>query len=165
VRLTAFFVAAIVVSAPAVAQSWREYSYPDYSFSVAFPAEPKLETTSYRISNGSLAPARVYSVAEPNCALRMTVVELSGLQTQQDAEMSHAIKMLSQRGEVKLDLPHWVNSVSGRQLSVAGHDGSHSSIAIFYYEQRLYQIEGVALPSEVDGTADAIRFQQSLVFH
>jgi hypothetical protein len=49
-------------------------------------------------------------------------------------------------------------------LSIAGRDGSRSSIAVFYYQRRLYQIQGVALPSGGDATADAIRFQQSLVF-
>jgi hypothetical protein len=35
---------------------------------------------------------------------------------------------------------------------------------VFYWKQRLYQIEGVALPTGADATANAIRFQQSLIF-
>jgi hypothetical protein len=34
---------------------------------------------------------------------------------------------------------------------------------VFYHKRRLYQIEGTALAGN-DATADAIRFQQSLVF-
>jgi hypothetical protein len=37
-------------------------------------------------------------------------------------------------------------------------------VALFDYNGRLYQIEGKALPNENDGTADAIRFAQSLIF-
>ena len=67
-------------------------------------------------------------------------------------------------GEIKLDIPHRISRVYGRQLSIAGRDGSHASIALFYHQKRLYQIQGLALPSGEDGTADAIRFQQSLIF-
>jgi hypothetical protein len=37
-RPIAFVLATFVGSAPATAQGWEEYSYPDYAFSVAFPA-------------------------------------------------------------------------------------------------------------------------------
>ena len=51
----------------------------------------------------------------------------------------------------------------GRQLSILGSDGSRSSVALFDYRGRLYQIEGKSLPTG-NATADAIRFQQSLIF-
>jgi hypothetical protein len=35
---------------------------------------------------------------------------------------------------------------------------------VFYHRKHLYQIEGLALQNGSDGTADAIRFQQSLIF-
>src|SRR5262249_53061990 len=43
-RLITFIVAIIAVSAPAGAQGWREYEYPNEGFTVAFPVEPKVET-------------------------------------------------------------------------------------------------------------------------
>jgi len=48
-------------------------------------------------------------------------------------------------------------------LSIAGPDGSRSSVAVFYHKRRLYQIEGTVLPTAT-ATSDAIRFQQSLSF-
>ena len=48
-RLVAFAVAVFVVSGPAAAQSWQEYSYPDYAFSVAFPANPQVDATTYQV--------------------------------------------------------------------------------------------------------------------
>ena len=45
-RLITFIVAIIAASAPAGAQGWREYEYPNEGFTVAFPDEPKVETTS-----------------------------------------------------------------------------------------------------------------------
>ena len=94
----------------------------------------------------------------------MTVVDLSEVQTEEKAVIDYAIRTLAQGGEIKLDIPHRISRVYGRQLSIAGQDGSHSSIAVFYYQKRLYQIQGLALPSGEDATAEAIRFQQSLVF-
>jgi hypothetical protein len=163
-RLIVLLISAMLLSWPAAAQSWREYTYPQYSFAVSFPSDPTVETKSYQTADGTMAEARVYSVAQDNSRFTMTVVDLSNTQSQEDAVIAHAIKTLSEAGEVKLDIPHRISRVYGRQLSIAGRDGSHSSIAVFYYQQRLYQIEGVALPSGPDGTADAIRFQQSLVF-
>jgi hypothetical protein len=76
-----------------------------------------------------------------------------------------AIKTLTQDMEVKLDIPARVNRVFGRQLSLLGKDGSRSSVALFYYQHRLYQIQGTVLPANADSSSgEAIRFQQSLRF-
>jgi hypothetical protein len=162
-RLIAFILAAFVASSPAAAQSWQEYSYPDYAFTVSFPEVPRIETTIYQAADGRPAPARVYSVTKDNGVFKMTVVDLTNAVLEESAVIDHAIKALSQGGEIKLDIPHRISRVFGRQLSIQAADGSHSSIAVFYHKQRLYQIEGKALAIG-NATADAIRFQQSLVF-
>lgn len=164
-RLIALVAALTILAAgPAAAQSWKEYTYPQYAFAVSFPAEPVVETKSYQTADGSPAEARVYSVAQANAVFTMTVVDLSGVQTEEKAVIDHAIKTLAQAGEIKLDIPHRISQVYGRQLSIAGRDGSHASIAVFYHQKRLYQIQGLALATGEDGTAEAIRFQQSLIF-
>src|SRR5258708_6044089 len=58
-RLIPFIVAIVAASAPAGAQGWREYESPNEGFTAAFPAEPKVETTSYKASGGRLVEARV----------------------------------------------------------------------------------------------------------
>ena len=40
---------ALVLAAPATAQSWEEYSDPDYAFSVSFPAKPLIQNTTYQV--------------------------------------------------------------------------------------------------------------------
>jgi hypothetical protein len=165
-RLIAFTlaaVAAVAVARPAAAQSWKEYSYPADAFTVSFPAEPKVESTTYQAANGRPAPARVYSVTNGSGVFKMTVVELADAALDETAVIGHAIKTLSEGGQIKLDIPHRISQIYGRQLSIQGTDGSRSSIALFYHKLRLYQIEGKALPPG-NSTSDAIRFQQSLVF-
>jgi len=125
--------------------------------------KPKIETKPYQTADGSSADARVYSVARGNSEFVMTIVDLTEKQTDEKTVLDHAIKTLAQDGEVKLDITHRISAVYGRQLSIASNDGTHSSVAVFYYKKRLYQIAGIAHPGE-NATADAIRFQQSLIF-
>jgi hypothetical protein len=162
--LIAFVAAICLAGSPAAAQEWKEYAYPDYAFTVSFPAEPTVETTTYEAADGSMAPAHVYSVTEGGDTFKVTVVDLSHTAPDEKAVIDHAVKVLSRGGEVKVDIPHRVRRVYGRQLSILGADGSHSTVAVFYYQQQLYQIEGTALPMATEGTGAAIRFQQSLVF-
>ena len=162
-RLAIFMLALFPLASLASAQSWKEYSYPEFAFTVSFPAEPKIETTTYAIADGQAAPATAYSVALATGTFKMTVVDLSKAGLEDTAVIDQAIKALARDGEVKVNLPARVGRVFGRQLSILGADGSRSSDALFYYEGRLYQIEGIALPPG-NSTSDAIRFQQSLIF-
>jgi hypothetical protein len=162
-RLIASILALFAISGPTAAQSWKEFSYPDYAVTVSFPAEPKIETTTYQVADGRSVPARVYSVAQGNGVFRMTIADLSNTELEESAVLDHAINALAQGGEITLNIPARVSRVFGRQLSVLGTDGSRSSVALFDYNGRLYQIEGKSLPTG-NATADAIRFQQSLIF-
>jgi hypothetical protein len=161
-RLIALVMAAFVISGPAAAQAWKEYNYPDYAFSVTFPADPQLETTTYQVANGRSVPAHVYSVRQNNGVFKVTIAELGNSGVQESAVIDSAVKTLSQGGEVKVDFPHRINQVYGRQLSIVGADGSRSTVAVFDTNGRLYQIEAKILPGGND--TDLIRFQQSLIF-
>jgi hypothetical protein len=161
-RLIAFALAAFLAGGPAAAQNWQEYSYPAYSFTVAFPADPQIETTTYQVADGRSVEAHVYSVRQNDSVLKVTVAELANTGLEESAVIGHAIKLLSEGGEVKIDIPHRVYQVYGRQLSIAGADGSRSTVAVFDFNGRLYQIEGKALPG--GSPLDMLRFQQSLVF-
>ena len=149
---------------PAAAQVWKEYAYPADFFSVAFPAEPEVESTIYQAADGRRAEARVYSVSHDGGLFKMTVADLADPVMQESAVLDHAVGMLSQGSEIKVDIEHRISRVYGRQLSIAAPDGRYSSVAVFYHKGRLYQIEGTALPGVPDATSNAIRFQQSLVF-
>jgi hypothetical protein len=163
-RVIALVLAVFVVSATAAAQGWKEYTYPTDSFGVSFPADPVVETSTYQAADGRMVEARVYSLTQDNSLFRMTIADLSDAAMEENTVIDHAIKTLSQGGEIKVDIPHRVSQVYGRQLSIVGADGSRSLVALFYHKRRLYQLEGKALDANKDGTGDAIRFQQSLIF-
>jgi hypothetical protein len=163
-RLIAFIVACFAACAPAAAEGWTEYAYPSDFFTVAFPSEPKIETTSYQTADGHTVDARVYSVTQDGGVFRMMVADLTNAAQEERVVVDHAIKTLSQGSEIKVDIPHRISQTYGRQLSITGPEGSRSMVAVFYSKRRLYLIEGKAFPGNADATADAIRFQQSLVF-
>jgi hypothetical protein len=163
-RMIALVLAAFVASGPAAAQSWKEYNYPDYSFTVAFPADPQIETTTYQVADGRSVQARVYTVRQNNTVLKVTVADLANTGLDESAVIGHAIKTLSAGGEVKFDIPHRIYRVYGRQFGVLGADGSRSTAAVFDYKGRLYLVEAKALPGASDSAIDTLRFQQSLVF-
>ena len=123
-RTIALVLAAFVASAPAAAQSWKEYAYPDYAFSVAFPTDPQIETTTYQVADGRSVPARVYTVRQNNSLLKVTIAELANTGLQEKAVIDHAIKTLSAGGEVKFDIPHRIVRVYGRQLGILGADAA-----------------------------------------
>lgn len=161
-RLLAFAFAAFVAGGPAVAQNWQEYSYPAYSFTVAFPADPRIEATTYQVADGRPVEAHVYSVRQNDSVFTVTIAELANTGLEEGAVIDHAIKRLSEGSEVKINIPHRVYQVYGRQLSIAGKDGSRSTVAVFDFNGRLYLVEGKALPGA--SPLDMLRFQQSLVF-
>jgi len=163
-RLFMLIPALFVFSVPAAAQSWQEYSYPDHAFSISFPSAPRIETADVQVAGGRKVEARVYSVRRDDAEFTVTVAEIGEPAVEEKAVIDHAIETLSRGGEVKVNIPHRINRVYGRQLSVLEKDGGRVSAALFDYNGRLYQIEGRSRPNATDATADTIRFVQSLIF-
>ena len=161
-RSIPFILAALAFSAPAVAQSWGEYTYPEYAISVAFPSSPKIETTTYQIADGRSVPAHVYSVRQDKSEFKLTVADLANTGLDEKTVVDHAVTAVSQGAKVKLNVPARIYRVYGRQLTVEGADGSRSMAAIFHLKGRLFQIE--AKVPRGGSEFELTRFQQSLVF-
>jgi len=151
-----------VAQAQAQVKEWMEYAYPDRSFTVHFPAEPRIEPTSYQGTEGRAFEARVYSVTLEGRVFKLTVVELPEAGTNGDAHVSHAVKILTDGNQIKLDIPHRIRQTYGRQLAVARADGGFSYLAVFVHKQRLYKLEGTALTAGGEAEVDAMIFHQSL---
>jgi hypothetical protein len=162
-RLLAFATAAALIGSPANAQAWHEYHYS--GFAIQFPLEPSVETVTYTTAGGVKADARLYSANPDGALYRVTVADLSESHMSEAQALGDAVDRLTVEGEVVVDVPHRVNRVLGRQLSIARHDGSRSAVALFYRNRRLYLIEGTILATNDDlMSPDGVRFQQSLRF-
>jgi hypothetical protein len=155
-------VALWLAGSTAAAQDWMEYAYPDLAFSVAFPAEPKVEMTTYQGADGRAFEARVYSVTRESGVFKLTIVELPDSGIDENALIIHAVNTMTQGSEIKLDIQHRIRQVYGRQLTIKGADGSYSYLAAFLHKKRLYQIEGKAFVAGGYAEVDAMIFHQSL---
>jgi hypothetical protein len=110
-RLIAFVAATVVAGSPVAGQEWREYAYPDYAFTVVFPANPQTETTTYQMADGRIVPAHVYSARENDGVFSVTVAEIDNTGLDENAVIENAIKRLSAGGEVKVNMPHRIYKV------------------------------------------------------
>jgi hypothetical protein len=161
-RLIAFILAAFVVSGPAAAQ-WKEFNSVSEGFGVVFPTDPEVEDVAmYQVFPGKTVPARIYSVRYDNSLFKMTVVDGRDAGLQEAPVVQEALKRMTQGGTVKIDFPHRIYRIYGRQLSISRPDGSLTTAALFFANDRLYQIESTKFTGGSD--TDAIRFHQSLTF-
>ena len=161
-RSIAFVLAALVISGPAAAE-WKEFNSVSEGFGVVFPADPDVEDVAmFQVVPGKMVPARIYSTRFDNSLFKMTVVDGRDAGLQEAAVVEQALKRMTQGGQVKIDFPHRIYRIYGRQLSVARPDGSLTTAALFFANDRLYQIEITKFTGGSD--TDAIRFQQSLTF-
>jgi hypothetical protein len=162
------FVASVLIlvsTSAAVAEDWKEYEYSQFGFAVSFPAVPVVNNLPYLTPDGTTANEMLYSVRQGSEIFSVQVVDLSFASIDQATAIDQAIDLLGDKGEIRLNIPARVNRHFGRQLSIVGGDGSHSTVAIFFANNRLYQIQGTVLSDSDDpNSGDAIRFQQSLRF-
>ena len=161
-RFIGFVLLGLILSGPAAAQNWQEYDYPDYKFSVMFPAAPKIETARHEVAVGRSVPARVYSVRQDKGEFTMIVADLANTGLSEQAVIDHAVKRLTAGREVVVNYPHRIYQVYGRQLATKARDGSRTSAAAFDVSGKLYVIEAKVLAG--GNELDLIRFQQSLSF-
>jgi hypothetical protein len=154
---------ALLFTGAALADDWKEYENKDYSFTIHFPVEPTVEAATYQTADGRSFPARVFSAKQETGTFMVTVVEMPGEETGPDAAvMKEATKVVAGEGVIKFDIDHRVRAVYGRQLGIAGPNGGYAYVALFYRNNRLYQIEGSAFVAGGQAEVEAMRFQQSL---
>jgi hypothetical protein len=161
---------AALVAAPAVffagsaaPADWKDYENLDYSFAISFPVDPTLEATTFRTADGRSLEAHTFSVEQEAGVFKVTVVEMPGEETGEEAPVvKDAAKNVAEGGAIRFDFPHSVRAIYGRQLGIAGANGGYSYVALFYHKQRLYQIEGKAFVAGGQAEVDAMRFHQSL---
>lgn len=161
-RNLAYLLVALLVSSPAAAQ-WKEFSSVPEGFAVAFPAEPDVqEVEKFEIVPGKTVPAKIYSVRHNNGLFKITVADARDAGLQEGPVLQQAVKNMTQGGQVKIDFPHRIYRIYGRQMSITRPDNSLTTAAVFFANERLYQIESTKFTGGSD--TDLLMFQQSLTF-
>ena len=163
-RLVALIPAAFVLlmSQPVLAQGWFEYVNRDYGFLVNFPAEPKVEDTTYMAAGGAPLPAKRFSAELGTGRYSVLVVDYSTRIADEDGAMAHAATVFRPKGEVRFEEPSQLDGIPGHQLSIIEPDGRQLQLQLFMYSymgfHRLYIAEG----SVAAGAAPPAAFWTSL---
>jgi hypothetical protein len=153
------------LGAAAPASAWDIFSYPEAKFAAQFPAQPRMDLARYRTAKGLDVPARRYIAEEGNVAYVLTLADFTGTALEKDEAIADAVKVFGSQGKVLVDVEARINSEYGRELSVDREDGGHDILAIFFFDQHLYVLNGRATPPDPGAsTGNLIRFQQSLNF-
>jgi hypothetical protein len=153
------------VQAPAMAQTWQVYSYPEQGFAIQLPTPPSVETGVAAAPTGGLAPVRTYSAKGAGIDYSLTIFDLSKTGVGEQDAIAQAEKAIGATGVVAVSVNARINREFGRELTVKANDGSRLTVAIFFRDKHLYQLVAKAEPPDaVAHSAEALHFQQSLEF-
>lgn len=143
---------------------WREYAWANAQFAVSFPAPPSVARMP---SDPAAAYIRgnVYFLDQPAARFEVVVFDFARSGISESAAITRAVAVLRQKGDMDLDIASEVQGHWGRFLSFETRDGGHTIAAVYFRNDRLYEIEATAPAASFDAvSSDMVRFQQSLRF-
>jgi hypothetical protein len=129
-------------------------------FGVNFPGRPTIRSITYTSEEGTMLPARLYTVEGSSGRYSVTVVNYMGVEpTFVRASIAWAAWNFRKRGgEVTYDAFAQVDRIEGHQLQITNADKSRTFVAIHLHARRLYILEATVPPNSVPPAL----FQQSL---
>ncbi len=164
-RLTGFVPLTIILilSEASFSQEWIEYKNSEEGFSINFPGEPTVQTTTYLSEGGEVLPARVYTTLEGPARYSVTVVDYHTVEsvTQVRGSIAWAAWNFRKRGgEVTYDSFTQSDGFEGHLMQITNPDGALTYVAIHLGSKRLFIAEAT-VPAGYPPPAD---FQQSIYF-
>ena len=149
-----------LLSGPAVAQEWSQYTSRADLFTVNFPGEPQVRDISYATESRSTLPGQVHTVDTGSNRYSVTVIDYANVE---DEELRGALDyaawtFLQRDAEVTHYAYYDAERVEGRRLQLTNGDRSRTFAAIHMHENRLYIFEGTVPP----GAPPPGMFQQSV---
>jgi hypothetical protein len=167
--LTGTVLALFLAAAPAAAEDWKEYNYPDQGVAIQFPAKPQAMNSTYDSIYVKGLPSLVISAEDDHVIYKLTVVDLSARSDMGTNFLVEAAIRMQRNGEVlSTDFPHVYNgvrSVFGVTLVVDRRDGSRVRSSLYHHKGRLYIAEAVVLPARGDkDMTTPSRYDQTIRF-
>lgn len=158
-------VGAVVAGDAEAEPQWREYAYADQQFAVSFPAEPSVTTIPFQTPDGTRVTEKIYSLQQDTGRFQIEVFDLLQVRMEENTVISRAAAALREKGQARVDIAAEVQGHWGRYLSIETPDGGHMIAAVFFRNDRLYEIEASAPAAGFAAvSSDMVRFQQSLRF-
>jgi hypothetical protein len=149
------------ISAPCFSEDYIEFVDRTDRFGVSFPGQPTVRDITYLSEEGSMLPARLYTVQSSSGRYSVTVVNYMGVQPSfvRGSIAWAAWNFRKRGGEVTYDAFAQVDRIEGHQLQITNADKSRTFVAIHLYARRLYILEATVTPN----SAPPGLFQQSLM--
>jgi hypothetical protein len=122
---------------------WPEFSYPESGFAAQYPAPPTVEMRDYataQVPAGSVKE-RAYSTNSGGVIYTVNVADFTQTQAEKDKTIEEAVKKTAARGKVTHDESGArIDFNYGREVRVEDADGTSYTNAIFFIDNKLYQI-------------------------
>ncbi len=167
-RLRALLGAAALIAVGPAAEAqglWPEYSFPEAGFAAQFPSRPKLEERSYAsaLVSGGAVRERVYSTDSGGVIYLVSIADFSSTRPNENRAIDEAARAMIARGKLTHDVSARIDWHYGRELRVEDENGTSYTNAIFYIDNKIYQIEVIFPENNSDpvGNSGIHFFQQA----
>jgi hypothetical protein len=122
---------------------WPEFSYPESGFAAQYPAEPTIEMRDYQTAQvpaGSVKE-RVYATNSGGVVYSVHVADFTRTPAEKDKTIEEAVKKTTALGKVTHDESGArIDFNYGREVRVEDADGTSYTNAIFFIDNKLYQL-------------------------
>lgn len=182
-RLVAAAACVLLMAQPLFAQKeWIEYKNLEDHFAINAPGEPMVEKTTWTSEYDSMFPEVIYRWTDGPNKYSVSVIDYSDSEAKYLANhhtedfsapaywqidilgsiQYAATKLYRMKPGVKItfDNFHYINLVTGHQLTVVNPDRTRSYVGLYLHENRLYILDATVAPN----APAPIIFQQSLEF-
>jgi hypothetical protein len=157
----------MLIFSPALAQDWFEYVNQEDHFAVSLPAEPSIDTSTFRSASGAMLPSKIFTAVHGDSTYMVTVVNYGGIGAVEYAgALAHGVASVSAReGELTSENDASYEGFETRMLQFTNPDQTRSFVAVALpptvsHLRRLYIVVG---RSPEDAPPPGL-FQQSLSF-
>jgi hypothetical protein len=122
---------------------WPEFSYPESGFAAQYPAQPTVQTRDYKTAQvpAGTVQERVYAINSGGVIYTVNVADFTRTPAEKDKTIEEAVKKTSALGKVTHDeSAARIDFNYGREVRVEDPDGTSYTNAIFFIDNKLYQI-------------------------
>lgn len=159
--------ALVLVAGTALAaeSGWQEFSYPESGFAAQYPGRPKVEVQDYMTEQApeGVVKARVYSTNSGGVIYTVSVADFTRASANKDKTIDEAAKNLMALGKLTHDESGRIDWNFGREIRIEDADGTSYTDAIFFIDNKLYQLKVTypAVNSDPNGSSGIHFFQQA----
>jgi len=163
--IATFAALSLLASTSAFAQGWPEYSFPEAGFAAQFPSRPKVEDRAYQtgLVPGGTVKERVYSTNSGGVLYMVSIADFSNAKPTENRAIDEAARTLTSKGMLTHDVSARIDWHYGREIRVEDGAGTSYTDAIFYIDNKVYQIQVVFPQMNTDpvGNSGIHFFQQA----